>query len=173
MICEGKCRKGYMTEKSTRLAQYLRLLRESHENTQDELASMLGVTRQTYSHYENCRLVPSTETLYKIAVYYGISIEKMIRIAVDNRMDGQLIAEDNAEYDPDKVSDQTGYGKTLARHHAYSEFLDALSKSNRKPKDLVMEEIRFYFEHLYQEDQELIRELMQSLYMSSNNRKKV
>ena len=161
-----------MTEKNTRLAQYLRLLRESHENTQDELASMLGVTRQTYSHYENCRLVPSTETLYKIAVFYGISIEKMIRIAVDNKLDGQLIAEDNPYYNSDMISDQAGHAKTLARHQAYREFLDALSKSNRKPKDLAMEEIRFYFEHLCQEDQELIRELLQSLYMASNNRKK-
>ena len=161
-----------MTEKNTRLAQYLRLLRESHENTQDELASMLGVTRQTYSHYENCRLVPSTETLYKIAVFYGIPIEKMIRIAVDNKMDGQPVVEDNPYYDPDVISDWTGHEKTLARHQAYSEFLDALSKSNRKPKDLAMEEIRFYFEHLCQEDQELIRELLQSLYMASNNRKK-
>ena len=161
-----------MTEKNTRLAQYLRLLRESHENTQDELASMLGVTRQTYSHYETCRLVPSTETLYRIAVFYGIPIEKMIRIAVDNRIDGQLLAEDNLDYNADMVSDQAGHTKTLARHQAYSEFLDALSKSNRKPKDLAMEEIRFYFEHLCQEDQELIRELLQSLYMASNNRKK-
>ena len=161
-----------MTEKNTRLAQYLRLLRESHENTQDELASMLGVTRQTYSHYENCRLVPSTETLYRIAVFYGIPIEKMIRIAVDNKLDGQLIAEDSPSYDSDMISDQAGHVKTLARHQAYSEFLDALSKSNRKPKDLAMEEIRFYFEHLCQEDQELIRELLQSLYMASNNRKK-
>lgn len=161
-----------MIEKNTRLAQYLRLLRESHENTQDELASMLGVTRQTYSHYENCRLVPSTETLYRIAVFYGIPIEKMIRIAVDNRMDGQMLAEDNPDYDADMVSDQQGHTKTLARHQAYSEFLDALSKSNRKPRDLAMEEIKFYFEHLCQEDQELIRELLQSLYMASDNRKK-
>ena len=70
---------------------------------------MLGVTRQTYSHYENCRLVPSTETLYRIAVFYGIPIEKMIRIAVDNKLDGQLIAEDNPYYDSDMLSDQTGH----------------------------------------------------------------
>ncbi|MBP7348013.1 MAG: helix-turn-helix transcriptional regulator [Butyrivibrio sp.] len=161
-----------MTEKNTRLAQYLRLLRESHENTQDELASMLGVTRQTYSHYENCRLVPSTETLYRIAVFYDIPIEKMIRIAVDNKMDGQVLAEDDLDYDNDMVSDQTGHVKMFARHQAYSEFLDALSKCNRKPKDLTMEEIKFYFENLYQEDQELIKELLQSLYMASNNRRR-
>ena len=97
---------------------------------------------------------------------------RLQRRYTDNKLDGQLIAEDNPYYDSDMLSDQTGHVKTLARHQAYSEFLDALSKSNRKPKDLAMEEIRFYFEHLCQEDQELIRELLQSLYMASNNRKK-
>ena len=71
-----------MTEKNTRLAKYLRALRESHENTQDELAEMLGVTRQTYSHYETGRISPPVNSLYNLARLYGVPAEEFLELAV-------------------------------------------------------------------------------------------
>ena len=167
-----------MAEKNTRLAKYLRALRESHENTQDELAEMLGVTRQTYSHYENCRLMPSTEALYRIAVYYHVPIEKMILIAVSEvtEIQGiealQMIEEDSWTYAKCGRKDGISIRLTEARSIAYDEFINSISSIKRKLQDLSLEEIEFYYSHLEPDDQETIRALMQKLYIVSNRRKK-
>ena len=63
------------------LSQYLRMLRTQNNYTQDELAKYLGVTRSTYSHYENARLMPPTDSLYKLSAFYKISLSKLIRLS--------------------------------------------------------------------------------------------
>ena len=50
-----------MAENEILLAKYLRELRESRRMKQEDVARMLGIKRQTYSHYETVRLRPSTE----------------------------------------------------------------------------------------------------------------
>ena len=64
----------------TPIAQYLKLLREKKGITQEELASYIGIERQSYSHYETSRNIPPTEALLKIAQYYNISLDKLIRL---------------------------------------------------------------------------------------------
>ena len=54
----------------TLLSQRLKELRKLHSYTQDYVASMLGVVRQTYSHYESGKRTPNSETLYKLAGLY-------------------------------------------------------------------------------------------------------
>ena len=54
----------------TLLSQRLKELRKLHNYTQDYVASMLGVVRQTYSHYESGKRTPNSETLYKLAGLY-------------------------------------------------------------------------------------------------------
>ncbi|MBO5621203.1 MAG: helix-turn-helix transcriptional regulator [Butyrivibrio sp.] len=66
----------------TPLSQYLRLLRTTNEHTQEDLARYLGVTRSTYSHYENARLMPPTDSLYKLSAYYKVSLSKLVRLSV-------------------------------------------------------------------------------------------
>lgn len=164
-----------MTEKNTRLAKYLRALRESHENTQDELAEMLGVTRQTYSHYENCRLMPSTEALYRIAVFYHVPIEKMILIAVSDAAEiqsSEMVEENSESYARSRGKDEISIKLTEARSIAYDEFINSISSIKRKLQDLSLEEIEFYYSHLETDDQETIRALMQKLYIVSNRRTK-
>jgi transcriptional regulator with XRE-family HTH domain len=64
------------------LAQYLRLLRTTHDYKQDELASFLGITRANYSHYENARLIPPTDILCKIASFYDIPTDELIQLTL-------------------------------------------------------------------------------------------
>ena len=64
------------------LSQYLRLLRTKNEYTQEDLAKYLGVTRATYSHYENARLIPPTDTLYKLSAFYKVSLSHLVRLSV-------------------------------------------------------------------------------------------
>ena len=56
---------------------------DSHEMTQQELADVVGVTRQTISSIEKSRFVPSALLALKIAHYFGKSVEEIFFIEQD------------------------------------------------------------------------------------------
>ena len=56
------------------LSRNLKLLRSSLGMTQDKLASFLGISRSTYSSYENGRREPSMNVLGKIADLAGCDL---------------------------------------------------------------------------------------------------
>lgn len=66
----------------TPLSQYLRLLRSNHGYKQDDLANYLGITRGTYSHYENARLIPPTDSLYMLSAFYKVSLSKLVKLSI-------------------------------------------------------------------------------------------
>ncbi|WP_213997003.1 helix-turn-helix domain-containing protein [Tepidanaerobacter syntrophicus] len=53
-------------------------LREEAKISQAELASMLGVTQQALSNYENGLREPDLDTINKIANYFGVSIDYLL-----------------------------------------------------------------------------------------------
>lgn len=53
----------------------IRDLRKDRRVTQDDLASAVGVTRQTIISLENGKYNASLQLAYKIARYFGMSIE--------------------------------------------------------------------------------------------------
>ena len=68
--------------KNELLAKKLKELRKAHSYTQDYVAAVLGVVRQTYSHYETGARTPSTEVLYKLAGLYNISVDDLIQLTL-------------------------------------------------------------------------------------------
>ena len=52
-------------------------IRRERSVRQDELAASLGVSRQTISSLENGRYNPSIMLAYKIAKYFGMTIEEV------------------------------------------------------------------------------------------------
>ncbi len=50
-------------------------IRSSKGIRQEELAKLMGVSRQTISSLENGRYNPSISLAYKIAHYFGLTIE--------------------------------------------------------------------------------------------------
>ena len=66
-----------------KLAQKLRELRKVNNYTQDYVAEVLGVVRQTYSHYETGKRTPDTNALYKLAGLYNISIDDLMHLTID------------------------------------------------------------------------------------------
>ena len=52
-------------------------IRKERGIRQDELAKHMGVSRQTISSLENGRYNPSIMLAYKIAKYFGMSIEEV------------------------------------------------------------------------------------------------
>jgi len=57
------------------LGQRLRDLRTGKQQTQDEVAAYLGVTRGAYSHFENERNEPSQDIINKMADYFDVSVD--------------------------------------------------------------------------------------------------
>lgn len=65
------------------LPQKLKELRKVNNYTQDYVAEVLGVVRQTYSHYETGKRTPDAEALYKLAGLYNISIDDLMHLTMN------------------------------------------------------------------------------------------
>lgn len=59
-------------------------LRKQNKTTQDELASSVGVTRQTIISLENGKYNASLQLAYKIAKFFGKTIEEVFMFETDN-----------------------------------------------------------------------------------------
>lgn len=56
----------------------LRKLRKNKKMSQDDMALLLGMTRQGYAKYENNQAEPSLENLKIIADHFDISIDELL-----------------------------------------------------------------------------------------------
>ncbi len=89
------------------LAQYLRLLRDKYDYKQDDVAKYLGITRATYSHYETSRLMPPTEALYKLSIFYKIPLNKLIKLSIasskgeNQTLDAQVVLDTESDLQAD------------------------------------------------------------------------
>lgn len=59
------------------MKNHIEAIRKARDIRQEELAKVLGVSRQTISSLENGRYNPSILLAYKIARYFGMSIEEV------------------------------------------------------------------------------------------------
>lgn len=62
------------------LNQKIRELRNLRSISQVELASALGVTKQSVSNWENDNIQPSIEMLIKLANFFGVSTDYLLGI---------------------------------------------------------------------------------------------
>lgn len=53
----------------------LKMIRKGKKITQDEIASYLGILRQSYSAYERGVSVPDSRQLKKLADYFGVTTD--------------------------------------------------------------------------------------------------
>lgn len=66
-----------MNEKMT-TAEKLKVLRNAFGMTQDEMAELLGMSRTSFSKYENGAAFPSLDVLRKLAKLYSVSLEYLV-----------------------------------------------------------------------------------------------
>lgn len=69
--------------KNLSLAHKLKELRLAHNYNQDEVAIVLNVARQTYSHYETGNRTPSAKSLYTLAHFYHIDINDLLQLTME------------------------------------------------------------------------------------------
>lgn len=56
----------------------LKSLRKAAGRTQQQMASLLGVTQQAYAAYENNRAQPPLDIARKLADYFGVSVDYLL-----------------------------------------------------------------------------------------------
>lgn len=82
------------------LSKLLKKLRKASGYTQEFVSSKLGVVRQTYSHYETGRRIPTSEVVLKIADLYEIPLEDLLRISFNqDELIHQSIFRDGSKLD--------------------------------------------------------------------------
>lgn len=60
------------------LSTRLKMLRTQHRKTQQDMADVLGISRQGYAKYENNLGEPDNSTLSKLADYFDVSTDYLL-----------------------------------------------------------------------------------------------
>ena len=151
------------------LSKYLRLLRNQTDYTQDDLAKYLGITRSAYSHYENARLMPPTDSLYKLSAFYKISLSKLVRLSVlssgkeneNIKAAEYVISDEDMEFQFEKL---------------YQDFLDECSDMSpsqlNKWATIEDREIVYYYHQLPGHDKRLMNYFMKIALLKEPRDKK-
>lgn len=77
------------------LGERIQQLRTKNCYSQDMLASLLGVSRQTISHYETDRRVPTLVSLMKMAEAFQVPIDTFVSLMQKKKTAPSLLKENN------------------------------------------------------------------------------
>ena len=66
-----------------RISKALREIRISKGMTQTEVGKVIGIGKTTYATWEQCRSMPDVDTMYRLAKYYGVTMDQMYGIEGD------------------------------------------------------------------------------------------
>lgn len=72
-------------ENDDHIGNYIKLHRLNHKLTQEELAELIGVTRQSIYAYETCRRVPSRRHMEDISYYLDMPYEQYYAIYITSK----------------------------------------------------------------------------------------
>lgn len=67
-----------MESKNELFGQRLKELRNKKDMNQEKVASLLGISRARYSHYENNHVEPDLELLRKFSDFFGVSTDYLL-----------------------------------------------------------------------------------------------
>lgn len=98
------------------LGDRLRTYRERAGLTQSDVADMLNITAQAYSHYETGRRAPSPDNFYRIAQIYHTSMEYLLTGEQDSSL--QLVQQISALPQEDQ-EDVEQFIRFLQSRHLY------------------------------------------------------
>lgn len=99
----NKIKNEIKTEVATmNIGNNIAVLRKKKGITQEELANELGVSAQAVSKWENNSSCPDVSLLTKIADYFGVSVDALLRTQEDDIADLAEEKEDNVKPDDKK-----------------------------------------------------------------------
>ncbi|CAN2247612.1 helix-turn-helix domain-containing protein [Bacillus vallismortis] len=119
------------------LGDRLKELRESRKLTQDKLAEILGISRGTYAHYEINKRKPDYDMLIKLADYYGVTTDFLLRGASQDTQDEIFNKEARRILeDPDTLVAAADGKITASILEAAQRIIADQLKSGRQPGDI-------------------------------------
>ena len=62
----------------------LRVLRTRNGHTQEDMERLLGISKNTWSNYENSKSEPSIEGLQQISNFFGVTLDQLILQNLDD-----------------------------------------------------------------------------------------
>lgn len=71
-----------MSNSDINIAERLKAVRGERGYEQKYVAEQIGITPSKLGHYENGRAEPDIDTLYKLSVFYGISLDDWLNLTV-------------------------------------------------------------------------------------------
>lgn len=99
----NKIKNEIKTEVATmNIGNNIAVLRKKKGITQEELSNELGVSAQAVSKWENNSSCPDVSLLTKIADYFGVSVDALLRTQEDDIVDLAEEKEDNVKPDDKK-----------------------------------------------------------------------
>ncbi|MCY8844669.1 MULTISPECIES: helix-turn-helix domain-containing protein [Bacillus] len=119
------------------LGDRLKELRESRKLTQDKLAEILGISRGTYAHYEINKRKPDYDMLIKLADYYGVTTDFLLRGESQEAQD-KIFNEEARRIleDPDTLVAAADGKITASILEAAQRIIAEQLKSGRQPGDI-------------------------------------
>jgi transcriptional regulator with XRE-family HTH domain len=90
------------------IAQRLAELRREKGFSQEELASKLGLSRQAVSKWERAESSPDTDNLIALATLYGVSLDELLKLDIDQQDDTAFAAADRTKEKDDAPTDSDG-----------------------------------------------------------------
>lgn len=74
------------------LSLNLKILRKTRQLSQEEVSKLLGLTRSTYSGYENGIAEPGIQNLLNISDFFKVSLDDLVRRDLSKATDQELLA---------------------------------------------------------------------------------
>lgn len=138
-------------------AKRLKSLRLSNKMTQEDVAKILGITRQGYGHYENpkSKREPDHETTIKLAKIFDVSVDYLLNGPGGSYGLDDYDFTDNSKKD-NKVKNESPFSEinNLMKNAGIEDsgFFDIEEWKNLSPEDMI--EIKKHFEWVAQKAKE-------------------
>lgn len=144
------------------LSERLKELRRANGYTQDYVAEVLGVVRQTYSHYETGKRTPDASILFGLSQLYGISLDTLMQLT---------IAPDTN--DAQEASEYSSQNQNNPERDELEQYLDHFNNPQTRKKyqynTNLERELLYYFEKISAEDK---REIIEFTKIKARKKRK-
>ncbi|MBQ7642385.1 MAG: helix-turn-helix transcriptional regulator [Clostridia bacterium] len=87
------------------LNENIKRLRIASGYNQQQMAKMLGVTKQCVSNWENDNVMPSVEMLVKVAAFYSVSTDELLGLTNENTLNLSGLDEEESGHIRNLVND--------------------------------------------------------------------
>lgn len=102
-------------------------LRTENRYTQDQIAKMLGITRQSYMKYENGDVEPTVEMIRKLSHFYSVSYEVLIDNQFQNKKEFSYSSKTNNTFLSEKAPEYSSV-QSAFNYDYFSEQLEYLKE---------------------------------------------